>query len=290
MRSFADRISFTASFWPAVSGPLLRCPCTCQPRMRARPRAWPPCMSATVSRSSPTVRSVVSEASAPGRSTACSVPVFSSAATSRSTSPIPTAPGAWASALARRSVRENTASRSERCAIAHATAPAAGEGGVASATGLRSGACIPAPTAAVSRDGAAMTAVPVRPASPMSGAPGASGSGVLPAPKAGSGTVSRSAGPDRSTAPATSAPGSRPRSAACFAHTPRSSSRSMSRFFARVISAARSAMPGLSAEAPSPRSSIAASISARRLENASIAARGTPEISKRPSAWVFSIP
>ena len=41
MRSFADRISFTASFWPAVSGPLLRCPCTCQPRIGARPRAWP---------------------------------------------------------------------------------------------------------------------------------------------------------------------------------------------------------------------------------------------------------
>ena len=131
MRSFADRISFTASFCPAVSGPLLRCPWTCQPRIGARPRAWPARISATVSRSSPTVRSVVSENSAPGRSTACSVPAFSSAATSRSTSPIATAPGAWASAAASRSVRENTASRSERCAIAQATASAAGDAGAA---------------------------------------------------------------------------------------------------------------------------------------------------------------
>ena len=63
----------------------------------------------------------------------------------------------------------------------------------------------------------------------------------------------------------------------------------MSRFFARVISAARSAVRGLSAVAPSPRSFIAASISARRVENASTTSRDTPAISKRPSAWVFSM-
>ena len=64
----------------------------------------------------------------------------------------------------------------------------------------------------------------------------------------------------------------------------------MSRFFARVISAARSARRGLSAELPRSRASIAASISARRLENASTTSRETPAISKRPSAWVFSMP
>ena len=64
----------------------------------------------------------------------------------------------------------------------------------------------------------------------------------------------------------------------------------MSRFAARVISAARSASRGLSAELPRFRSAIAASISARRVENASTASRDTPAISKRPSAWVFSMP
>ena len=39
-----------------------------------------------------------------------------------------------------------------------------------------------------------------------------------------------------------------------------------------------------------PRSAIPASISARRVENASIVSRETPAISKRPSAWVFSMP
>ena len=57
-------------------------------------------MSATVSRSSPTVRSVASESSAPGRLTACSVPAFSSAAISRSASAMATAPGACASVAA----------------------------------------------------------------------------------------------------------------------------------------------------------------------------------------------
>ena len=247
-------------------------------------------MSATVSRSSPTVRSVASESSAPGMFTACRLPTFSSVDTSRSTSSMADAPGAWASAAANRSVRENTASRSERCAIAQATASAAGEGGIAPGAVSRSGARPLSPSGAGSRDGALMSAVPSRPASPMSGSTEASDSGVLPAPEAGSIDASRSAGPDRSTAPATSAAGSSPRSAACFCHTLPSSSRSMSRFFARVISAARSAMRGLSAEAPSPRASIAASISARREENASMASLETPAISKRPSAWVFSMP
>ena len=39
-----------------------------------------------------------------------------------------------------------------------------------------------------------------------------------------------------------------------------------------------------------PRSAMAASMAARRVENASITRLGTPAISKRPSAWVFSIP
>ncbi len=69
-----------------------------------------------------------------------------------------------------------------------------------------------------------------------------------------------------------------------------SAPRSMSRFAARVIRAARAARWGLSFDAPMPRSAIAASISARRVEKASIASRGTPAISKRPSAWVFPIP
>ena len=47
----------------------------------------------------------------------------------------------------------------------------------------------------------------------------------------------------------------------------------MSRFAARVISAARSARRGLSAESPRLRSASAASISARRVENASIVSR-----------------
>ncbi len=38
---------------------------------------------------------------------------------------------------------------------------------------------------------------------------------------------------------------------------------------------------------PMPRSAIAASISARRVEKASMTSRGTPSISNRPSIWVF---
>ena len=247
-------------------------------------------MSATVSRSSPTVFSVASEFSAPGMSTACSAPAFSSAATSRSTSPITTAPGACESAAVRRSPRENTAARSERCAIAQATAFAAAGDVVVSAAASRSGARPSARTAGPSSGGMCVEAAASSRPPPMPGSAGASGSGVRPLSEPGSTAASRSAGLDLSTAPATSAPASRPRSAAWRCQTPRSSSRSMSRFFARVISAARSAMRGLSPEAPSPRSSIAASISARRLENASMAARGTPAISKRPSAWVFSMP
>ena len=87
----------------------------------------------------------------------------------------------------------------------------------------------------------------------------------------------------------TSEPVSSPRSAACFWQTSRNFSRSMSRFAARVISAARSARRGVCVDTLRLRSSIAASISARRVEKGSIVARGTQAISKRPSARVFSI-
>ena len=163
--------------------------------MRARPRAWPLRISATVSRSSPAVFSVASESSAPGTFTACSVPAFSSAATSRSTSPIATAPGAWASAAANRSVRENTASRSERCARAQATASAAGDCGVASGTVSRSGARPSSRTGGRSCEGLSIAAVLRSRASPVSGSSGASASGVLSDRVAGSTDASRRARP-----------------------------------------------------------------------------------------------
>ena len=56
------------------------------------------------------------------------------------------------------------------------------------------------------------------------------------------------------------------------------------------MSAARSASRGLASGPPSPHCSIAATMSARRVENASMTFLGTPAISNRPSAWVFSIP
>ena len=190
------------------------------------------------------------------------------------------APGACASAAARRSVRENTASRSERCAIAQATASTAGDGGGVSARTSRPPARIrwPAGSGSPARTFAA--------GAPAWCAPAISST----ARAAGSGAASSSGRADLSAAPATSAVASSPRPSACFAQTSRSSARSMSRFAARVISAARSARRGLSAEAPRLRAAIAASISARRVEKASITPLGTPAISKRPSAWVFSIP
>ena len=215
-----------------------------------------------VSRSPATVRSVASESSAPGMVTPCRSPAFSRAATSRSTSAIVSLPGSCASAAASRSARANTASRSERWAIAQATASAAGEGGGLSAPASRAG--------------------PFRV--------------TLEDPRPPSGCGSRAAVPGRISAPAplsiasaASAFASKPRPAAWRCHTWRSSSRSMSRLPARVISAARSAMPGLSAVAPRPRSAIAVSISARRVEKASTTARGTPAISNRPSGCVFSM-
>ena len=278
VRSFADRISFTASFCPVVSGPLLRCSCTSQPRMSARPWPSPSRIWATVSRSSPTVRSVASESSAPGMFTACSTPSRSRAATARSASSMLTAPGAWASTAANRSARENTAARSERCAIAQAAASAAREGAASDAVS-RSGVC------ASSNGTPVWETVP-----PGSGNAGGASRVALPGAGAGSTAVCRTGESDISTACDTSELASRPRSAACFRQTPHSSSRSMSRLAARVISAARSARRGLSPEVPRLRSAIAASISARRVEKASMAARGTPAISKRPSAWVFSMP
>ena len=288
MRSFADRIVFTASFCPAVSGPPLRWPCTCQPRIGALPRPWPTCIDAIVSRSSPTVRSRLSESSAPGMLTACRVPAFTSAATSRSASPIATAPGAWASTAAKRSLRENTASRSERCAIAHATASAAAGDGAVSVPAASPGAA-PASLPGVPRPerSSATAAEPGNGTPPRSpGVRAASRSGTAD----GSADASRTGTADLASASLTGARASKPRSAACFAQTPRSSARSTSRLAARVISAARSARRGRSADAPRPRASIAASISARRVENAVTTSRGTPAISKRPSAWLFSIP
>ena len=58
---------------------------------------------------------------------------------------------------------------------------------------------------------------------------------------------------------------------------------------ARVISAARAARCRLAADSPTPRSAIAASLSARRVEEASIASRRIPAISGRPSTHVFSM-
>ena len=78
--------------------------------------------------------------------------------------------------------------------------------------------------------------------------------------------------------------------AACFSQIPRSAALSTSRLRARVMSAARWARRWSFAGVSMPRSAMAASISARRVENASITSRGTPAISNRPSAWVFSIP
>ena len=73
-------------------------------------------------------------------------------------------------------------------------------------------------------------------------------------------------------------------------HVSASASLSTSRLWARVISATRLARCWFSAVEPGPRPSIAASISARRVEKASMISRETPAISNRPSAWVFSIP
>ena len=249
---------------------MLRWPCTCQLRIGAAPRPWPVRMEATVSRSSATVFAVASESSAPGIFTPCRVPAFSRVATSRSASAIVTAPGAWASAAAKRSARANTASRSERCAIAQATASTAGDGDGPSAPASRADRLPLSLAGPRSPGGTFMAAPPGCRAPPTSLSPRTAGSRVLPDPVAGSAAASRSGEPDFPAASATSARASRPRSADWRSQTPRSSPRSMSRFPARVISEARSARRGLSADVPSPRSAIAASISARRVENASI--------------------
>ena len=283
-------MSFTASFCPAVSGPLLRCPWTCQPRIGARPRAWPPRISATASRS--LADGAVGGERGPPRRADRRRAAFRPSPAPRLPPPRPpiaTAPGAWASAAASRSVRENTASRSERCAIAQAAASAAGEGGRTSVPVSRPGGRTgwPAGSRSLARAFAAGASGCRPPA--ISSSARTAGVGAIRCPVSGSGDASRPGRADLSAAAATSAPVSRPMSAACFCQTSRNSSRSMSRFAARVISAARSASPGLSADSPRPRSAIAASISARRVEKASMASRDTPAISKRPSAWVFSM-
>ena len=154
------------SFWPAVSGPLLRCPCTCQPRMKSpaarlaapherhRPRA--PRRRSGRSRARPRRRA--------GRRRAACRP---SPAPRRPARPRrwSTLPGPWASAAANRSVRENTAARSERCAIAQATAADAGEGGAASRRRFRVRVrvrCLPDGQPLPVSVRLPMTAVPVR--------------------------------------------------------------------------------------------------------------------------------
>ena len=98
---------------------------TARPRIGAPPRPCPRSMSAMVSRSSATVLSVVSESPGTGWFAASRVPAFSSRATAASASPMLTAPGFQARVEVRRSVRENTASLSERCATAQAAARSA---------------------------------------------------------------------------------------------------------------------------------------------------------------------
>ena len=89
----------------------------------------------------------------------------------------------------------------------------------------------------------------------------------------------RGPSPTRSRAPSPGASSRAPaRPGRCRAWTPRASS------------AAFAARCGLSFESPRPRSVMAASISARRVEKASMTSRGTPAISNRPCAWDFSMP
>ena len=247
--------------------------------MGAAPRSRPASISAIVSFSSPTARSVVSSPSMPGSLAACSDPAPTWRATAASASPTVTSPGFQASAAASRSVRENTASRSERCATAHSTARAAADSGTLSEPRSRPDDAMSVPP---SSTGSPPLRAPSRltPRCPVSGAT-APGAASLPAP-------SRSAPLAAACAP--SARASKPRSPAWRCQTAVSSSRSMSRLAARLTSAARSARRGLSDGLPMPRSAIPASISARRVENASITSRETPAISNRPSARVFSIP
>ena len=219
---------------------------TARPRIATAPRPRPRFISATVSRSSATALSVVRESPGTGWFAASSVPAFSSRATAASASPMVTAPGFQARAAVSRFVRENTASRSERCSTAHSAAR----------SGAFSFVCV----------------VPTRPSAWASD----SRSAVLPA--------------SCCAALAASPRGSKPISAACLCQLSRSASLSTSRLWARVTRAARCARRWSCAGSPTPCIAIAASISARRVENASMTGRATPAISKRPSAWVFSMP
>ena len=225
-----------------------------QLRMTGRDIPWPRAISAMVSFSSATALSVVSDSPQAGRPQACSVPSFSSRATAASASPMVTDPGFHASAAASRSIFANTASRSDRCSTAQAMAASGGDcGGGSKRSAWRTAA--------------------------------ASGAASLP--------IRRSlleASWLRPIASAVSAAASNPSPSAWRCHISCSSARSTSRFAARVISAARWAARWFSAGVPRPRPSMAASISARRVEKASMTSRETPAISKRPSAWVFSMP
>ena len=100
VRSFSDRISFTACFCPAVSGPLRRCRSTVQSFIGALPRPAPLRINAIVSRSSATALSVVSPplpacpGPDPGNAGAsCNRPSRWRSFTARSISPIEAAPG-----------------------------------------------------------------------------------------------------------------------------------------------------------------------------------------------------
>ena len=201
---------------------------------------------------------------------------------------------AWARAAASRSVRANTASRSERCATAQSTActrramPA-----LASRGDSRAGFTLPVPS------GPPAPVTPRRqPGLPMRSPPAISGSAGaadisdpfrvrLPAPS----LASRTGAAELPSASATSAPGSKPSPAAWFSQTLAQRVAVDVALGRRGSSAPRA---GRGADRPRwrrrPRSATAASISARRVENASIAVRETPAISKRPSAWVFSMP
>ena len=174
---------------------------------------------------------------------------------------IRTAPGCQLSADLSRSVRPKTASRSETWASAHSAAFRAR---------VFSGGC--------------GEPCDFSPASDFSGDTASGDTALLACPDC---SAAREAVLD--FASRTSAGASRPRSAACVRQLSRRAALSTSRLRARVMRAARSARRGLSAVAPSLLSNTAASISLRRVENASMVSRDTPAISKRPSAWLFSI-
>ena len=75
-RSFAERISFTASRCTCVSGPLCSRALTIQLCMTGRPRSWPSRISFIVSRSSASALSVVRPSPLSSAGAACNAPAF----------------------------------------------------------------------------------------------------------------------------------------------------------------------------------------------------------------------